>query len=257
MTRPLLGALPGALLALPLALSPGAAGADERRSGFDDMSPALQALQRDETQNPGQLWVHEGATLWSRRPAAGRACVECHASASLPVIAPRHPRWDPEQRRPLTLAASIDRCRQRHQQAAPQGPDGAEVLALAAYLGAAARGRPIEPDASPALDAWQQRGGALFRRRIGQLNLACAHCHDQRAGGRLGGALIPQAHPTGYPAYRLEWQTLGSLQRRLRNCLVGVRAEPWPPAADEWLALEVHLMRRAAGMALEVPAVRP
>ena len=33
------------------------AGADTRRSGFDDMSAALQALQRDDTQNPGMLWV--------------------------------------------------------------------------------------------------------------------------------------------------------------------------------------------------------
>src|SRR5256885_16986097 len=39
--------------------------------------------------------------------------------------------------------------------------------------------------------------------------------------------VIPQAHPTGYPLYRLEWQNLGSLQRRLRNCLVGIRAEPY------------------------------
>jgi hypothetical protein len=37
-------------------------------AGFDDMSPALQALQRDDTQNPGQLWVREGEALWSRVP---------------------------------------------------------------------------------------------------------------------------------------------------------------------------------------------
>lgn len=39
--------------------------------------------------------------------------------------------------------------------------------------------------------------------------------------------MIPQAHPTGYPIYRLEWQSMGSLQRRLRNCMTGVRAEPY------------------------------
>jgi sulfur-oxidizing protein SoxA len=83
------------------------------------------------------------------------------------------------------------------------------------------------------------------------------HCHDQRAGQRLGGAPIPQAHPTGYPLYRLEWQTLGSLQRRLRGCLVGVRAEAWAPQADEWLALESYLARRADGMAHEGAALRP
>jgi hypothetical protein len=50
--------------------------------------------------------------------------------------------------------------------------------------------------------------------------------------------VIPQAHPTGYPIYRLEWQGLGSLQRRLRGCMSGVRAEPYPYDAQELVELE-------------------
>jgi sulfur-oxidizing protein SoxA len=226
------------------------------------MSPALQAMQRDETQNPAMLWVSEGLALWSRPAANGRSCAGCHADDAPPATHPRsaaarYPRFDAATRRPLALAARVDQCRQQHQQAAAQGPDGAEVLALTALLAWQARGQPIAPDRDPRLDGWQQRGERLFQQRLGQLNLACSHCHDQRAGLRLGGALIPQAHPTGVPSYRLEWQTLGSLQRRLRSCLVGVRAEPFAADADEWLALEVFLMRRAAGMAIEGAAVRP
>ena len=41
------------------------------------------------------------------------------------------------------------------------------------------------------------------------------------------------------------------------DCVVGVRAEPFAPGADEWLALEVHMMQRAAGMPLEGVSVRP
>jgi sulfur-oxidizing protein SoxA len=157
----------------------------------------------------------------------------------------------------MTLADRIDRCRTQHQQAKAQGPDGAEVLALSAYLGARSRGMPLQPDTRAELSDWQARGEALWTQRLGQLNLACVHCHDQRAGTKLGGATIPQGHATGYPAYRLEWQDLGSLQRRLRNCITGVRADPWAPGADEWLALEVYLAQRAAGMPVETPAVRP
>jgi sulfur-oxidizing protein SoxA len=69
--------------------------------------------------------------------------------------------------------------------------------------------------------------------------------------------VIPQGHPTGYPLYRLEWQGLGSLQRRLRNCLVGIRAEPYPYGAPELVELELFLMWRARGMTIEAPAVRP
>jgi sulfur-oxidizing protein SoxA len=70
-------------------------------------------------------------------------------------------------------------------------------------------------------------------------------------------AVIPQSHPTGIPCYRLEWQSLGSLQRRLRNCMVGVRAEPYAFGSPEFVELELFLMTRARGMALETPAVRP
>jgi sulfur-oxidizing protein SoxA len=248
----LLWVLAGLATGATLAQGPAAS-----RSGFDDMSPALQALQRDDTQNPGQLWVHEGEALWSRAPASGRACVACHATDSLAGMAARFPRWDERRQRPLTLAARIDQCRVQHQQAAPQGADGVEVLALSAYLGARSRGLPLQPDTTPGMSAWQARGEALWTQRLGQLNLSCAQCHDQRAGAKLGGATIPQGHATGYPAYRLEWQDLGSLQRRLRNCVTGVRAEPWPPGADEWLALEAYLAKRAAGLRVETPAVRP
>ena len=77
----------------------------------------------------------------------------------------------------------------------------------------------------------------LFSARQGQLNLARAQCHGDNWGKALAGIPIPQAHSTGYPLYRLEWQALGSLQRRLRNCMIGIRAEPYPHGAPEYLAL--------------------
>src|SRR5690606_26303112 len=82
-------------------------------------------------------------------------------------------------------------------------------------------------------------------------------CHDDNRGKKLAGITLPQGHPTGYPLYRLEWQTLGSLQRRLRNCMIGVRATPYPYGSPEYIALETYLMWRARGMPRESPAVRP
>ena len=102
-----------------------------------------------------------------------------------------------------------------------------------------------------------EAGRAIFNMRQGQLDLACAQCHDDNRGRKLAGITLTQGHPTGYPLYRLEWQTLGSLQRRLRNCLIGMRAEPYAYGAPEYIALEAYLMWRARGMAVESPAVRP
>jgi sulfur-oxidizing protein SoxA len=236
-----------------------AAGA-ARRSGFDDMSPATQAMQRDDAQNPAMLWVGEGEALWKRRIGRGdKACADCHgdAMATMRGVAARHPAWDRESERPLNLAQRINLCRQRHQKAPPLAAESAELLGLEAYVARQSRGLPIAPDPDPRLAPFRERGRQLFEQRVGQLDLACAQCHDANAGRHLGGSLIPQGHPTGYPIYRLEWQAPGSLQRRLRNCMTGVRAEPYAYGAPELVALELYLASRAAGLTVDAPAVRP
>ena len=116
---------------------------------------------------------------------------------------------------------------------------------------------PVAPPDDPRLEASRERGRTLWRTRIGQLDLACAQCHDENWGAHLAGNVIPQAHPTGYPIYRLEWQGLGSLHRRLRNCMSGMRAEPYESGSKEYVELEYYLMWRARGMKVETPAVRP
>lgn len=237
-----------------------ATGADPRRSGLHFMSPALQALQRDDGQNPALLWAADGAALWrTRSNPAGRACADCHGDNARQVAgaAARHPAWDAVAGQPVNLAGRINACRQRHQQAPPLATESTDGLALAMWLGLQARGQPVAPPDDPRLAPLRAQGAALWQQRLGQLNLACSHCHDQRPGQRLGGAVIPQGHATGYPIYRLEWQALGSLQRRLRGCVTGVRAEAWAADAPQWLALEAHLAVRAASLPVETPAVRP
>lgn len=249
-----------ALLAVVLAA--GAAEPAARRSGFDDLGPALQAMQRDDSLNPGMLWVKEGEAQWSVPAGArGLACASCHAPVPgrgpLPGAAARHPAFDAVLGRVVTIADRIDRCRVERMGAAPLAPGGDLQLALEAAIGHASRGMPIAPPDDPQLAAARERGRRIFEQRLGQLDVACAQCHDERAGRRLGGSLIPQAMATGYPVYRLEWQGLGSLERRLRGCLAGVRAEPFAPGSDDLRALEAYLAGRAAGLPVETPAVRP
>jgi sulfur-oxidizing protein SoxA len=157
----------------------------------------------------------------------------------------------------VTLEQRINACRVERQQAPALAWESRELLALAAYVGRQSRGERIDVGADPRLRPFLDAGRATFERRQGQLNLSCRLCHDDHAGRRLAGTVIPQAHPTGYPLYRLEWQGLGSLQRRLRNCLTGMRAEPYDHGAPELVDLELYLMWRARGMLLETPAVRP
>ena len=247
-------------MALGLVGTAFAADKDLRRSGFEFMSPQTKTMQQDDASNPAMLWVSDGEALWARKAGTSeRACATCHASASTSMrgVAASYPCFDTPLKRPLDLRQRINVCRVKHQQAAPPAAESQELLSLEAFVALQSRGLPIKPDADPRVQPFRERGAALFKQRIGQLDLSCTSCHDALAGQRLGSAVIPQAHPTGYPIYRLEWQGLGSLQRRLRGCMSGVRAEPFSFGAPELIELELYLMQRAAGMLMETPAVRP
>lgn len=234
---------------------------DARRSGFDFMGRATQAMQADDLQNPGMLWVAEGAALWQREEGrSGRSCADCHDAGPAPAmhgVAARYPAFDAASLQPVNLQQRINLCRTRRQQAAALPLESRELLSLESHVAHQSRGLPVAPPIDERLRPYRAQGQALYEQRIGQLHLSCKQCHDDHAGQRLGGSTIPQAHPTGYPIYRLEWQALGSLQRRLRGCMTGVRAEPFPYGALELVALELYLAARASGMRMETPAVRP
>ena len=232
----------------------------ERRSGYEFMGRETRAMQDDDTTNPAVLWVLEGESLWRRKAgAAAAACADCHGDArtSMKGVAARYPAFDAAVKRPVNLEQRINMCVSGRQQATPFAYESRELLALSAYLARQSRGSAIEIAVDERTTPFLDAGRDTFRRRQGQLNLACTHCHDRNWGRKLAGNPIPQAHPTGYPIYRLEWQGLGSLQRRLRNCLIGMRAEPYAYGAPEYVDLELYLMWRARGMPLESPAVRP
>src|SRR3954454_17651825 len=78
----------------------------ERRSGFEFMSPQTQAMQRDDTLNPGMLWALDGAAQWDKKVgAANKSCADCHgdAATSMKGVAARYPAFDAKENRPIDL----------------------------------------------------------------------------------------------------------------------------------------------------------
>jgi sulfur-oxidizing protein SoxA len=254
--------LVASLAALFLILVPALAGEiplAERRSSYELMSRDTKAMQDEDTANPGMLSVLDGEALWNAKAgSANRACADCHgdAASSMKGVAARYPAFDEKRAAPVNLEGRINICRTEQQRAPALAFEGRELLALTTLVARQSRGMPIESK-DERLKPFIEAGRTLFTRRQGQLNLACVQCHDDNWGQKLAGIAMPQAHPTGYPLYRLEWQAVGSLQRRLRNCLIGMRAETYAYGSPEYVALETFLMWRARGMPLETPAVRP
>jgi sulfur-oxidizing protein SoxA len=233
---------------------------DQRRSSYEQMSPATKAMQDDDTSNPATLTVLDGEALWKRKDGrAEKSCADCHGDAEQAMrgVSARYPAFTRTGTRLFNIEQRINLCHTEQQQAPPFAYESRELLALAAYVGQQSRGMPIAVADNEKTRPFIEAGRKIYSTRQGQLNLSCQNCHDDNWGQKLAGVPLVQGHPNGYPLYRLEWQSVGSLQRRLRNCMIGMRAEPYPYGAEEYVALELFLMWRARGMNVETPAVRP
>ncbi len=237
----------------------GAAPAEPLPSGTTFLSDDLKMRQEDEAFNPGMLWVDEGAGLWSEAAGtAEKACASCHGDGAevMRGVATRYPAVDKATGALLNLEGRINRCRTDHQQADPLPYESDALLALTAFVSRQSLGLPMAVETGGAAAPHYAAGEAYFHTRRGQLNLSCAQCHVDNAGRRLRGDTISHGLANGYPIYRLEWQSLGSIQRRLRSCLRGVRARLLPFGAPEAVDLELYLAGRAAGVPVETPAIR-
>jgi sulfur-oxidizing protein SoxA len=231
---------------------------NKKQSSYELMSAENKAMQDDPSLNPAMFWVAEGESLWQAKSGSKNvACASCHSDAkkSMRGVAAQFPKMIKGELQ--TLEGQINQCRTAAQGAPLLPYENKELLALTAYVAVQSKGMPIAVKETSENKAELQKGRSWFNERMGQLNLSCAQCHEDRAGLKLGGSLIPQGHPNAYPIYRLEWQTLGSVQRRLRNCMSGVRAQQFEYGSPEMAQLELFLMWRARGMPLESPGVRP
>lgn len=230
---------------------------DKRTSGSVYLSKQMQDLQNDATRNPISLWQERGQSLWQGQ------CKSCHGEiGTLKRSAATFPRLGADGKSVVNLEDQILRCQSR-QQATPNTLESEEVLSLSAALHLAAKNELITvvvPNSTPSVGIeWQTRlksGEILYQTRMGRMNLACMHCHDQKVGAQMRADTISQGHPTGFPIYRMSWQGMGSIDRRLRACYSGVQAAIPPAGSAELRDLELYLKVRANGMPSDGPYIR-
>jgi L-cysteine S-thiosulfotransferase len=232
---------------------------DGRRSGYTYLSEENQRLQDDDFANPGLLWVERGRELWRQADgAAARSCASCHGNAadSMRGVRTRYPRFDSTRGKLMNLEQQINRCRAEHLQATPYPDESEPLLDLTAFVGFQSRGMPIDVRVDGPSQPFFEAGRDFFYQRRGQLDLACAHCHEQHAEQRLRGEVVSQGQINGFPVYRFTWQTLGSTHRMFEWCNTAVRAEPYPLGSDAYVNLELYLAWRGRGLPVETPAIR-
>ena len=227
----------------------------ELKSGLEFMSAETQTDQFDDFSNPGFLWVSKGKALFS---SGDKSCSACHTDPKTefkhaPLV---YPKIDEASGALINIEGRINLCRADYQEQAPLPYESEDLLALTSYVKSMTRGQTVAYDITEDLQPYFDVGKEYFYTRRGQLNLSCHQCHDKNWGAKMRGDTISQGHVNGFPAYRNDWQSLGSAHRRFEACDIGVEAEPYALGSDTYLNLEVYLMARGSGLVSETPAMR-
>ncbi len=229
------------------------------RSGYTYMTDESRAMQNDNFQNPGMLWVEQGAELWSKVDGkAGKSCASCHGASgdSMKGVAARYPVYDQNLGKLQDVEQQINFCLETRMEAKPYKWESGEMLSMTTFINYQSLGMPVNVKVDGPAAAGFEKGKAFYYERRGQLDLACKHCHEDHDGGMIRANTLSQGQVNGFPTYRLKWQKVGSVHRRFRGCNDMVRAKPYAYGADEYTNLELYVKWRGHGLPIEAPAVR-
>lgn len=207
---------------------------------------------------PYEYALEHGETLFETPFANGKSYSDCFANGGI-GIRQDYPKFDHETGQVITLELAINHCRTSNdEQPLPYGRG--DIAAISAYMAKTSEGEQINvvvPDDPRALAAYEA-GKKLFYERRGQLNMACATCHVQAAGGQIRADILSPAlgHVTHFPAYRFAWEELGTIQRRYAGCNTQVRAKPFELQSEEYRNLEYFHAHMSNGLPVNGPGSR-
>ncbi len=232
---------------------------DEVISGWRFRNNETQTLQTDDFANPAMIMAQYGEDLWNKAEGdAGKSCADCHgdASKSMKGLRATMPKWHEGKKTLMALEHHINWSREEHMKAKPWKWESPEMLGMTAYIGLQSRGMPVNVKTDGPVAEWYEKGKKLYYTRVGQLDMACAHCHENNTGNMIRADHLSQGQINGFPTYRLKWQGVGSIHRRFKGCMDNIRATPYKRGSEEFTALEVYLASRGNGLSVEAPSLR-
>ena len=231
-------------------------------SGYEFRIKSTQETQDDDFENPAMLTLDQGLDEWAKvEGSEGKSCADCHGDDPLEAmqgVGSTFPKFTEkgDDRAFRNVENQINFCRTERMGAVALKYDKTPMLGLTIAVKHADRGEPvnvaIDGDAAP----FFERGKEIYYTRYGQLDMACAQCHEDNYGNYIRADHLSQGHTNGFPTYRMKWQGVGSVHRRFKGCMSNIRAEPFKVGEDDFLALELYTSWRGNGMAIETPAVR-
>lgn len=231
---------------------------DQIMSGWHFRSDETQALEMDDFDNPGMIFVDAGLEQWNTvEGTEGNSCATCHEDpSSMKGVRAVYPKWDEKAGEVQTIAMQINDCREANMGAEPYKYDSGPMANMEALIALQSRGMPVNVAIDgPAADAWA-KGKEMYYTRYGQLELSCANCHEDNYGNMIRADHLSQGQINGFPTYRLKNAKLNTVHGRFKGCVRDTRAHTFSPGSEEFVALELYVASRGNGLSVEGPSVR-
>ncbi|HTP94779.1 MAG TPA: sulfur oxidation c-type cytochrome SoxA [Burkholderiales bacterium] len=214
----------------------------------------------DATENPAMFVLDAGKRAYQRAGPTGKSCADCHGAAEqrFKSWAATLPRFEPR----LGKVLGVEEFVTRHARATTGENllmETEDNVGLSIYLRNLANGRPMRPDvSSPGAKQALQRGNALLRAKLGQLDMACVDCHVTHSGKWARGQLLVRFKGTvaHFPTWRTSRADVWDIRKRFQWCNVSVRANELPPDAPEYGDIELALALINQGEKLNSPGIR-
>lgn len=231
---------------------------DEVISGWVYRADETQALQMDDFENPGMIFVEQAEDVWNTADgAAGKSCASCHGEPdSMAGLRAVTPKVNPADGKLWTLEDYVNNCRTERMEADAWKYTGGDMTSMVALISLQSRGMPMNVAIDgPAAPYWEQ-GKEMYYTRTGVLEMSCASCHEENYGNLIRADHLSQGQINGFPVYRLKNAKLNSVHARFKGCVRDTKAETYSPGSDEFRALELYVASRGNGLSVEGPSVR-
>jgi len=241
----------------------------------DGLAVGRQMLAED---NPGELWIEQGKTLFHQKRGPKNASLEqCDfglGPGKLEGATVRLPRYFPDTDRVQDLESRLLTCMVQLQgfnrddivkrAISSALSNGSDVEALALYLTSRSNGLKMNVALSHQKEYDMYKAGEyLFYRRSGQTDFACVQCHGA-ANKRI--RLQDLVHMTDkkhiqevvatWPAYRGTHFVVRTMQWRLYDCFWQMRLPELNYASDVSIALTTYLHYQGNGAVIKVPGFK-
>ncbi|SPF82051.1 sulfur oxidation c-type cytochrome SoxA [Pseudoprimorskyibacter insulae] len=231
---------------------------DEVFSGWKFRDEGTRAMQMDDFDNPGMIFVDQAREAWAAvEGTEGKSCASCHGEPEdMAGVKAVYPKWNEEAGEVRTLTMQMNDCRTNRMGADAWKYDGGDAVNMDALLSSVSRGMPMNVAIDgPAQSTWEL-GKELYYTRTGQLELSCANCHEQNYGNYIRADHLSQGQINAFPAYRLKNAKLNGVHNRFKGCVRDTRAETYKEGSPEFIALELYVASRGNGLSVEGPSVR-